>query len=570
MFKKMRIKSNLRLLQEGNLQGKMMAARYLGEVGERGMVGVFIERLRSSYDQVRFEAACVLGEFRDTRAINPLIDVLADPNGNVRLHAAKALEKLGEYQWITFIYGDDKDFEQLGKCEDPRIFDLLTRILRNRTLRGRSAAAKALGDLGDARVVPILVYCLREPDLNLRKNAAESLGKLGVDNDSVKTGLIHLLKDTDFQVRMTAAQSLGQLNVYPAKEYISDLLVDMTNIVRQTASVVLAQLGEPQWQEWVKGDREDFIRLAQSGNPEAIDVLFKAMQSPHPELRLLAAHTIVQYCEPPAVKSLEKYSQFFLSALNNDNPIIRLLTIEILGGAGIEESITPLIHTLVENNDNIRLAAAKALRQLGQEQWVSYIKGDDQDIKRLVESGDQQIIAPISKIFPEMEASMQKDTVETLGAIKDAAIVDMLLIAMEKFEDTSRIKVMELLARQGDPRAALPIMEKIDRLNTKELKTALETLGDLNNNDAVEILVPELTNPDPEIRKAAAHSLARLKENQWQEWVKGDKDDFIRLRQSGEPEAENLVNKMIEPLKETLKEGDIDARIQAIKQMGQL
>ena len=46
----------------------------------------------SNSEKVRYNAARILGEMGDSRAVEPLIDVLKnDKNGSVRLYAARAL-----------------------------------------------------------------------------------------------------------------------------------------------------------------------------------------------------------------------------------------------------------------------------------------------------------------------------------------------------------------------------------------------------------------------------------------------------------------------------------------------
>ena len=58
--------------------------------------------MTSNSEKVRYNAARVLGEMGDSKAVEPLIDVLKhDKNGSVRLYAARALGELGDCKATT-------------------------------------------------------------------------------------------------------------------------------------------------------------------------------------------------------------------------------------------------------------------------------------------------------------------------------------------------------------------------------------------------------------------------------------------------------------------------------------
>jgi HEAT repeat protein len=91
------VKGLIRALQYQKVwKVRMDAAIALGEIGDVRAVNPLIEVLADPDYRVRREAARGLGEIGDARAVDPLIKTLSDKERRVREVAIKSLEKLGE------------------------------------------------------------------------------------------------------------------------------------------------------------------------------------------------------------------------------------------------------------------------------------------------------------------------------------------------------------------------------------------------------------------------------------------------------------------------------------------
>ena len=98
-----------------------------------------------------------LGEMGDSKAVEPLIDVLKhDKNGSVRLYAARALGELGDSAATTH---------------------LIESLREDRNVDVRVRAARALGRLGGAIVVEPLVESLNDENPQVCITATDAFNR---------------------------------------------------------------------------------------------------------------------------------------------------------------------------------------------------------------------------------------------------------------------------------------------------------------------------------------------------------------------------------------------------------
>lgn len=116
---------------------RMIAAFALGAIGDTRAIGTLIEALKEDSDpSVRMAAASVLGtDFRDPRAVDPLIETLNDESWDVRSAAATSLGKIG----------------------DPRAIEPLTEAMEEENEYVRDAASSALETIEAANESPLPV-----------------------------------------------------------------------------------------------------------------------------------------------------------------------------------------------------------------------------------------------------------------------------------------------------------------------------------------------------------------------------------------------------------------------------
>jgi len=372
-----------------------LVVKALGQIGGTSAIDPLITVLADIDVELRIIAVEALGRSADARAVKPLFALLVDLHNEVRKVAAVALANLQHPEWINWIKGDDDDMirlgssghpnacdlliavlavefhplrqgaaEMLGKLRDVRAVEPLTRALTAKSADVRSRAAEALGQLGDARAVEPLIRVLEDYEDQVRRNAAVALGQIGdfravepligrlilhgdcrhaIGNALVKLGavavepLMAVLIDKRFNYWGPACvvETLGKLGDTRAVEILIQTLANSNESVREKAATALTQLGQTQWSNWIKGDDDDFSRLAASGCVRAFELLICGLKNGAPT----AAHALGKLGDPAALEPL-------IAALASDHHPMREAAVEALVRLDDVIALAPLIELL--------------------------------------------------------------------------------------------------------------------------------------------------------------------------------------------------------------------------------
>lgn len=149
--------------------------------------------------QVRQYAAYLLGQAKNPRAIQPLIESLADFDKSVREQATLALSSIGK-----------------------AAIEPLAEAMKEPKWETRYRAAEALGKIADEKAVQPLIQGLKDSRDHVRYMAAKGLHDLG-DSDAVEP-LIILLKDENTYVRLMAVHALSALGGKKVKKALDKAL----------------------------------------------------------------------------------------------------------------------------------------------------------------------------------------------------------------------------------------------------------------------------------------------------------------------------------------------------------
>jgi len=186
----------MRTMADVNTPPKPEGAEELEKLG----LSELVKTLREHTDpQVRQYAAYLLGQAKNPRAIQPLIEALADFDKSVREQATLALSMIGK-----------------------AAIEPLAEAMKEPKWETRYRAAEALGKIADEKAVQPLIQGLKDNRDHVRYMAAKGLQELG-DSDAVEP-LIILLKDENVYVRLMAVHALGALGGKKVKHALKEAL----------------------------------------------------------------------------------------------------------------------------------------------------------------------------------------------------------------------------------------------------------------------------------------------------------------------------------------------------------
>jgi HEAT repeat protein len=204
------------------------AARLLGQSRDPRAVEALLPDLTDKDWRVRRNAAQALGALRDKRAVDPLLLALDDRVMTVRQRAVVALGRIKDPRALPALldvvcqdkhesYEAVKAVRKFGKKSAPEIAKAFEKC-RNQQL------LLMLVDMKYDNVFDLLLPLLESPDQSDRLTAIRELGNLG--NKSAIPHLLEQLEANDPKLQCEAIRSLGKLQAEAAIHPLLDLLTE--------------------------------------------------------------------------------------------------------------------------------------------------------------------------------------------------------------------------------------------------------------------------------------------------------------------------------------------------------
>jgi HEAT repeat protein len=220
------------------------AAEALSKIGPPA-VEALIGALRNADDDVRWKAAIALGEIGDIRAVDPLILLLCDEDRFVKSHAALALGALGEpavSPLLRALSEGDGNLRwgaaiALGKIRDPRAIEPLIQALADKYENVRAESASSLASIGKPALGPLIRF-LKFSDGPLRLEVVNTLGELH-DTDAIQP-LMQMLWNADEDERKAIADALDAILI----PTVEPLVRQLRNGPHQKAEKILSENNE--------------------------------------------------------------------------------------------------------------------------------------------------------------------------------------------------------------------------------------------------------------------------------------------------------------------------------------
>ena len=206
----------------GNRYNRALSAEKLGRLQAPQATEYLIRAMNDHARDVRTVAVRSLGNIRDVRAIEPLIDKFVSAAQDPQLLPLRVVK--------TSIkkYGHDA-------------LPLLIPLLEHRSWRVRGQAADIIGETGDASAVGRLLSMLGDTEPDVRIKAVKALGN--IKHADAFQPLTEMIRDTSWIVRLQVAKTLGCIGGSQAVPPLVELLSDLRWQVREAAVQAISSLG---------------------------------------------------------------------------------------------------------------------------------------------------------------------------------------------------------------------------------------------------------------------------------------------------------------------------------------
>jgi HEAT repeat protein len=445
---------------------------WFGNVREIGVsTPMLVTALKHKNPYVRLVAAQLLGEIRDSQAIEPLIALLHDKDWDIQLAVVGALGQIGDRRavepLITALSDKHEDMrgkaaEALGQIGDKRAVEPLTAALHDEYLRVRYPAVEALGQMGEI-AVDSLIVALNDMNADVREKATEALGQIG-DKRAVESLITALHNEENEDVRRKAAKALGIIGDSRAVESLVVSLHDENIPVSLVAVDALGQIGE-----------------------SAVEPLIIALKDEHWDTQAFAADYLGQIGES-AVEPL-------IIALRDVNEEVRSWTAEILGRIGDSRAVVPLIDAVKDQDLGVQQSAVRALGKIDNEQAVASLIAalQDEDLfvrvwaaSALLRKGDRQGIEIILNTLHNEWWAVRLEAVKELKQIGDVWAVKSLIAVLNDENDRVRSEAAGALGKIGDSRAVEPLIAALNDEDYRTRSNAAWALKEINTPEALE------------------------------------------------------------------------------------
>lgn len=479
--------------------GRIWAARILGQLGDARAVDALVARLHDRDDRLRMSAAEALGRVADRRATQALVQaMLRDPAPRVRAHAAAAIAKVEGERAVDVLVSALADpdhatrmraleaFESI-EVSDTRPLELalrdpmpdvrkraalaLDRIgytdrlvaeLDSDDAEAVEAARLALVEMGRVGLADSIAAHLAHASFSVRTRLAQICGALG--NPSVAPRLLPALDDPEWPVRAAVCEAVGKLRLSAAPPLLVDHLVDPEEPVREAAAEAidaypaneLAPFVDRLVASYERGSvpvRRYVVQVAaRVGGPSAERLVVRATEDPSDAVRLRAVQMASGLPEAALVEPL-------VARLADPLVEVRMAAIASLGSASSAEAFEGLLRALPGAPRDVRDRITESLAHGGRELFVSRAEElatqAELDVRlgvawTLGKIADASGVPLLGKMLRDPDAALRASAAGALAKIDHVTSRDALLGATDDPDARTRAAVVNGLARRGD------------------------------------------------------------------------------------------------------------------------
>jgi HEAT repeat protein len=500
--------------------------------------------LTSADVDLRIQAALILGERRDRRAVPALAAALDDPDVNVQFHAIEALGLLqagGAGERLTRI-AERRDFflafpaiQALARLGDSSVAPRLVPLLNDELLR--ATVVEALGGLGDELVVPPLVQLLNQANAptevvadalagvyqryedrygageQIASVARRMIGPAGAQN------LLDAVDRVGSDRLRGIARVIGWLSGPAAQRALTRLLGQRTvraqvveALVRYGAGVVDLLIDQLRAED-LDTRQAAAVALGRIGDRRATGALVAALTDP--ELALPAAGALALIGDAGAFDALlgllghadTAVRQAVIGALNSighadmpvrimpllddPHPVVRESAVRIAGYFGYRECLGRILELCADSSEPVRRAA----------------------IDHLPFFGDRRAIAVLVDALERDTPVVRAAAATALARLDENDALPPLIRALDDADPWVRYFALRSIGAFGNASASRAVVRVLEHDRAGQVRlAAVDALGRLDPPEVVTMLQPLTVSSDADLARAAIRALGRTRD----------------------------------------------------------
>lgn len=430
LLKFLECKADTRTKDTDLVRSTVLAA--LGEIGGERAIEALIASLTSGSESVFVRVRCITslqnllnsldGDIEQTAGFNAILDATSDGDGQIRVHAVRALGTLklaSTYQTL----------EKMVDDKDPQV---------------RKEAISALGELGDSRASDLIAKkVVSDPIASVKEASISALRKIGSNDTATLDALTIALKNKADSVRYGSSYAVEELTGLSTREFLEGILVDREKSwkMREVAAHALA-----------KNRYAHRCTLGLADEKRAVRNACAIILVRNVDLRLSSMF----YDE-------DKMLEFMELMIAEPDENLRAGVAKILGDLRGEKGVKLLVRGLKDESVRVRVCSAIALNKiknpLAVESLIETYKREKQPIVRqnvveaLGEIRDPRAIETLCEALTDETQFVRAAAAISLSKIPSTSAVDPLIQRLKDELPVVRKATLKALSKIDDERA---------------------------------------------------------------------------------------------------------------------
>ena len=529
---------------------------YLIPAGSAQQVDIdtHLQQLNHKEVPVRLYGAYVLGVIGDEQAVQPLTNLLEDPDLYVRVATVDALGAIGHSTAVKFLNDLLEDENYLIRAH------------------AEKALTKIIPEAKQTHQIKRYTKDLSDPIRRIRLQAAKELISLQPELATIYRRQLATidLADADETIRANSVAELASIGDAQTVEPLSALLTDESQVVRRTVAIALRQIA---------------TRLGSATIATATQPLVDTLQDEDSEVRSHASHALV-LIGPDVVPSL-------VVALMTPDGTANSHVINTLVQIG-EPAVEPLTGLIGADSMTTRAVAVGVLSQIQPDKAQNY-----QILRSLTELKDPEVSVRILALnrlgaighlpdssglvaaLSDPDARVRRTAAITLGKIDQPPIGELILLLSDENTSTRWYAMMAIgrIASQLEMQEPLqpainPLVNALTGSDASSRLMAANTLKRLGTS-ASDAIAKLLNAENATTRAVAANLLAEMEPEMATTYQRTryladlqDPDATIRaaaigpLARSGTPDTAQLLVEVLKDKNRTVRQNAATALVQ--------